>query len=116
MERTALSGRLSWHLIDAVATRAETARTTSITLTFPSWRGHRAGQHVDVRLTAPDGQQAERSYALTSPLEETPHVTLTVERLDGGARPPTPDLGRSGAVRVGDRKCKWPTIPGANGQ
>jgi ferredoxin-NADP reductase len=46
--------------------------------------GHRPGQHVDVRLTAEDGYQAERSYSIASPPEEEPRVTLTVERLDDG--------------------------------
>ena len=46
--------------------------------------GHRAGQHVDVRLTAEDGYQAERSYSIASPPEEESRVTLTVERLDDG--------------------------------
>ena len=84
MERTALLGRLSWQLGEVVATQAETARAKSITLTLPSWRGHRAGQHVDVRLTADYGYQAERSYSIASPPEEQPRVTLTVERLDNG--------------------------------
>src|SRR5256714_12023145 len=84
MERTALLGRLSWQLAEVVATQAETARTTSITLALPTWMGHRAGQHVDVRLTAEDGYQAERSYSIASPPEEQPRVTLTVERLDDG--------------------------------
>ena len=99
MERTALLGRLSWQLGEVVATQAETARTTSITLTLPAWRGHRAGQHVDVRLTAQDGYQAERSYSIASPPEEQPRVTLTVERLDDGEVSPylTEEL------RVGDR-------------
>src|ERR671937_741152 len=99
MERTALLGRLSWQLGEVVATQAETARTTSITLTLPAWRGHRAGQHVDVRLTSADGYQAERSYAIASPPEEQPRVTLTVERLDGGEVSPylTQEL------RVGDK-------------
>jgi ferredoxin-NADP reductase len=61
--------------------------------------GHRAGQHVDVRLTAEDGYQAERSYSIASPPEEAPHVTLTVERIDDGEVSPylTEEL------RVGDR-------------
>jgi len=46
--------------------------------------GHQPGQHVDVRLTAEDGYQAERSYSIASPPEEAPHLTLTVERLDDG--------------------------------
>jgi ferredoxin-NADP reductase len=99
MERTALLGRLSWHLAEVVATRAETARTTSITLALPTWRGHRAGQHVDVRLTAADGYQAERSYALASPPQEHHRVTLTVERLDYGEVSPY----LTDELRVGDR-------------
>jgi ferredoxin-NADP reductase len=99
MERTALLGRLSWQLGEVVATQAETARTKSITLLLPTWPGHRAGQHVDVRLTAADGYQAERSYSIASPPEEQPHVTLTVERLDDGEVSPylTEEL------RVGDK-------------
>ena len=84
MERRTLPGRLTWQLGEVVATQPETARTTSITLALPSWMGHRAGQHVDVRLTADDGYQAERSYSIASPPEEAPRVTLTVERLADG--------------------------------
>ena len=99
MERTALLGRLSWQLGTVVATQAETPRTTSITLTLPNWMGHRAGQHVDVRLTAEDGYQAERSYSIASPPEEQPLVTLTVERLDDGEVSPY----LTAELRVGDK-------------
>jgi ferredoxin-NADP reductase len=61
----------------------ETARTKSIVLDVPDWRGHRAGQHVDVRLTAPDGYQAQRSYSIASGPEDE-RLVLTVERLDDG--------------------------------
>src|SRR6266516_5252412 len=84
MERRTLLGRLNWQIGEVVATRPETARARSITLDLPGWMGHRAGQLVDVRLTAEDGYQAERSYSIASPPEEAPHVTLTVERLDDG--------------------------------
>ena len=84
MERTALLGRLSWQLGEVVATQPETTRTTSITLALPTWKGHQAGQHIDVRLTSEDGYQAERSYSIASPPEEAPRVTLTVERIDDG--------------------------------
>src|SRR5438128_3036468 len=84
MERRTLPGRLTWQLGEVVATQGETTRTKSITLALPTWMGHRAGQHVDVRLTAEDGYQAERSYSIASPPEEQPHVALTVERLDDG--------------------------------
>ena len=99
MERRTLLGRLSWQIGEVVATRPETARTKSITLDLPGWMRHRAGQHVDVRLTAEDGYQAERSYSIASPPEQVPHVTLTVERLDDGEVSPylTEEL------RIGDK-------------
>jgi ferredoxin-NADP reductase len=56
---------------------------TSLVLDPPNWPGHRAGQHVDVRLTAEDGYQAERSYSIASAPEDG-HVMLTVERLEDG--------------------------------
>ena len=59
------------------------ARTKSLVLDVPGWAGHSAGQHVDVRLTAEDGYQAERSYSIASPPEER-QLVLTVERLDDG--------------------------------
>src|SRR5712691_5896841 len=84
MERRTLLGRLNWQFGDVLATQVETARTKSITLALPNWMGHRSGQHVDVRLTAQEGYQAERSYSIASPPEEGSHVTLTVEWLDDG--------------------------------
>src|SRR6266700_3198926 len=99
MERTALPGRLSWQLGEVVATQAETVRAKSITLALPTWMGHQAGQHVDVRLTAEDGYQAERSYSIASPPEEAPRVTLTIERLDDGEVSPY----LTDELRVGDQ-------------
>src|SRR6266576_1494913 len=99
MERTALPGRLSWQLGEVVATQGETTRAKSITLALPTWMGHRAGQHVDVRLTSEDGYQAERSYSIASPPEEQPRVTLTVERLDEGEVSPY----LTDELRVGDK-------------
>jgi len=92
-------GRLNWLLGEVIDTQVETARTKSIRLAVPTWMGHRAGQHVDVRLTADDGYQAERSYSIASPPEEAPHVTLTIERIDDGEVSPylTEEL------RVGDK-------------
>lgn len=99
MERTALLGRLSWQLGEVVAKRAETARAVSLTFAVPNWPGHLAGQHVDVRLTAEDGYQAQRSYSIASPPEEHDLVTLTVERLeDGEVSPYLVD-----ELRVGDQ-------------
>src|SRR6266516_2421711 len=99
MERGTLLGRLSWQIGEVVATRPETVRAKSITLSVPNWIGHRAGQHVDVRLTAEDGYQAERSYSISSPPEEQPRVTLTVERLDDGEVSPY----LVDELRVGDK-------------
>jgi ferredoxin-NADP reductase len=83
MERTALPRRLVWQLGRVVDIVVETPRTKSLVLDLPGWAGHSAGQHVDVRLTAEDGYQAQRSYSIASPPEDR-HVTLTVERLDDG--------------------------------
>jgi ferredoxin-NADP reductase len=81
--RTALPGRLSWQLARVVETVAETPRAKSILLDPPAWAGHRAGQHVDIRLTAEDGYQVQRSYSIASaPGDEL--LGLTIERLDDG--------------------------------
>src|SRR6266581_9020921 len=83
MERRTLLGRLNWQFGEVLATQVETARTKSIRLSVPNWMGHRPGQHVDIRLTAEDGYQTERSYSIGSPPEQST-VELTVERIDDG--------------------------------
>jgi Oxidoreductase FAD-binding domain len=83
MARTALPGRLTWQVGTAVEFVAETPRARSIRLDLPQWSGHRPGQHVDVRLTADDGYQAQRSYSIASAPEDD-QLVLTVERLDDG--------------------------------
>ncbi len=83
MERTALPRRLTWQNGTVARLVDETARTRSIVLDVPGWTGHRPGEHVDVRLTADDGYQAERSYSIASAPEDG-HLVLTVERLDEG--------------------------------
>ena len=83
MERTALPRRLDWQLARVVDIIDETPRCRSLVLDLPSWSGHIAGQHVDVRLRAEDGYETQRSYSIASPPEAL-HVTLTVERLDVG--------------------------------
>jgi len=75
--------RLAWQVASVVETRSETPRAHTLVLDVPGWRGHRAGQHVDVRLVADDGYQAQRSYSIAS-APESPHLELTVERLDDG--------------------------------
>ena len=84
MEGRALLERLSWQFGEVVAIQGETAQARSITLAVPAWKGHQPGQHVDIRLTAEDGYQAERSYSIASPPQESQHLTLTIERIDDG--------------------------------
>lgn len=62
----------------------ETPHVKTLTIAVPGWPGHRAGQHVDVRLTAPDGYQAQRSYSIASAPDGPDQVALTVERIEGG--------------------------------
>ena len=75
--------RLAWQIGEVVETIPDTPRTKSLFLEVPGWSGHRAGQHVDVRLTAEDGYQAERSYSIAS-APESSGIELLVERLDDG--------------------------------
>ena len=75
--------RIAWRVATVRAIQQETARTRTIFLDVPGWPGHLAGQHVDVRLTAEDGYQAQRSYSIASSPDET-LVSLTVEALDDG--------------------------------
>jgi ferredoxin-NADP reductase len=83
MAGAALLGRLTWQVGDVVEVISETPRVKTIVLDVPEWPGHRAGQHVDVRLTADDGYQAERSYSIAS-APVGARLELTVERLDDG--------------------------------
>src|SRR3984893_12838120 len=75
------------------AIRPETRQTKSFTLALPKWMAHRTGMHYDVRLTAPDGYQTERSYSVASPPERGGRIELTVERIaDGEVSPYLPDV------------------------
>ncbi len=74
----------------------ETPRARSILLDVPGWPGHRAGQHVDIRLTAEDGYQAQRSYSIASAPEDA-HLRLTVDHLaDGEVSPYLTDVLKPG--------------------
>ena len=75
--------KIGWRLATVVDVIPETPRTRTVVFDVPGWPGHRAGQHVDVRLTAEDGYQTERSYSIASPPED-PRIALTVERLEDG--------------------------------
>ena len=98
MARAALLGRLAWTLGEVAEIVHETPRVSSIYLDIPDWPGHLAGQHVDVRLTADDGYQAERSYSIASAPEDK-RVAITVERLDDGEVSPY----LVGELRAGDK-------------
>jgi ferredoxin-NADP reductase len=74
---------IAWRFATVAEVVAETPRARTLVLDVPGWLGHRAGQHVDVRLTAEDGYQAQRSYSIASAPEDV-RVALTVERLDNG--------------------------------
>ena len=82
MEGTAVRGRLTWRTATVGSVADETPRVRTLALDVPGWPGHRAGQHVDIRLTADDGYQAERAYSIASAPGEP--LVLTVERLDDG--------------------------------
>ena len=101
MEGTAVPRRLSsgprpWEVATVTAMTQETPSVCTIGLAVPSWPGHRAGQHLDVRLTGDDGYSAERSYSIAAAADDP--LAITVERLDDGEVSPylTEDL------RVGD--------------
>jgi ferredoxin-NADP reductase len=81
--RAAVLGRLNWLVGEVTALRDETATARTIVLDVPGWRGHAAGQHVDVRLTAEDGYSAQRSYSIASAADGA-RLELTVQRLPDG--------------------------------
>jgi ferredoxin-NADP reductase len=93
----AVLGRLTWLAAEVAAVKEETSSVRTLELGAPDWADHRAGQHVDIRLTAEDGYQAQRSYSIASAPGEP--LAITVERLeDGEVSPYLVD-----EVREGDR-------------
>jgi ferredoxin-NADP reductase len=77
-------GSLDWQLGRVTSIKVETPSVRTLTLALPDWVPHRAGQHYDVRLVAPDGYQAQRSYSVASGPERVGEIQLTVERLEDG--------------------------------
>jgi ferredoxin-NADP reductase len=95
MAGTAVRGRLTWQAATVGAAAWETPSVRTIGLDVPDWTGHRAGQHLDLRLTAEDGYVAERAYSIGSAPGEP--VSITVERLaDGEVSPYLTDELRPG--------------------
>ena len=98
MEGTTVLGRLTWQAATVARLATETSRVTTIAFDVPGWPGHQAGQHLDVRLTAEDGYQAERSYSIASAPDGT-RIELTVVRIDDGEVSPY----LTGELRPGDQ-------------
>jgi ferredoxin-NADP reductase len=96
---TALQRRLIWRVAEVVDVVDETPRVRSLMLAVPDWPGHLAGQHVDVRLTAEDGYQTQRSYSIASAPAGDQRIALTVERLDDGEVSPY----LAGELHAGDK-------------
>jgi ferredoxin-NADP reductase len=90
--------RLAWRTAEITAVRNEAAHARSLVLRVDGWQGHDAGQHIDVRLTAADGYQAQRSYSISSAPEAT-QLELLVDFVPDGEV--SPYLTRE--ARVGDR-------------
>jgi ferredoxin-NADP reductase len=90
--------KIAWRLATVVDVVTETPRARTLVLDVPDWLGHRAGQHVDVRLTADDGYQAQRSFSIASAPEDV-RIALTVQRLDDGEVSPY----LTDVLRAGDR-------------
>jgi len=118
-------GRLTWRPARVADVREETPRAQSLLLSVPDWPGHLPGQHMDVRLTAEDGYQAQRSYSIAS-APGAPLLMLTVERLEGGEVSPylTTEVrpgdtlevrGPIGGYFVWDAACPGPLLLLAGG-
>ena len=78
-----VQGRLPWHVATVTRIRPEAKDVVTVAMTVPDWPGHLAGQHLDLRLTAEDGYEAQRSYSIAS-APGNPAVEITVERVEGG--------------------------------
>jgi ferredoxin-NADP reductase len=75
---------LQWQIATVTAIRRETPRVKTFTFTLSDWEPHRPGQHYDLRFTAADGYQAQRSYSVASPPEQRGEIELTVDRIEDG--------------------------------
>jgi ferredoxin-NADP reductase len=115
MAGTAVRGRLTWQVATVSSVAAETDSVKTIRLEVPGWPGHRAGQHLDVGLTAEDGYRAERSYSVAAADGEP--VAITVERLDDGEVSPylTEELRAGDQLEVRGPIGNWFTWGAADG-
>jgi ferredoxin-NADP reductase len=94
--------RRDWQVATATLFRQETVRVRSITFEVTAWAGHMAGQHIDTRLTADNGYQAQRSYSIASAAGCAPRIELTVERISDGEVSPflTDELRAGDAIEL----------------
>jgi len=99
--------RLEWQVAQLREVVVETARVRSLLLHVDGWRGHAPGQHVDVRLTAEDGYQAQRSYSIVSPPEDE-MIALTVERVQDGASEPARPTPAPAPAQDGGPVVRYP--------
>src|SRR5256714_3205711 len=90
MARAAVLGRLTWRVATVASARAETDSVRTLVLDVAGWPGHLPGQHVDVRLTAPDGYTAQRSYSIASAAQLVAAAT--------SQRPSAAQLVKAGSV------------------
>ncbi|MEU4679033.1 FAD-binding oxidoreductase [Micromonospora sp. NPDC023737] len=96
MARAAVPGRLTWQPATVAAARAETATARSLILDVDGWTGHVPGQHIDIRLTAPDGYTAHRSYSISS-APGPGRLEVTVQAVtDGEVSPYLVDVAQPG--------------------
>jgi ferredoxin-NADP reductase len=98
MARAAVPRRLTWRVATLLERRPQTPSAQTLRLRVPGWPGHAAGQHVDLRLTAPDGYSTQRSYSLASPATGDDVIELTVQRIPEGEVSPF----LTGGYAVGD--------------
>ena len=94
-----MRGQLQWQIATVKAIRPETPEVKTLTLSLPAWVAHRPGQHYDIRLTAPDGYSAQRSYSVASEPERTGEIDITIERIADGEV----STFLADTVRAGDR-------------
>ena len=93
-----MTARLAWREAGIASRAMETDTATTLMLDVAGWPGHRAGQHVDIRLTAEDGYQAQRSYSIASAPEDE-RLAITVQRIgDGELSPWLVDTAQPGDV------------------
>jgi ferredoxin-NADP reductase len=90
---------LEWQIASVTKITSETAKVKTFTFQLPAWSTHRAGQHYDIRVTAPDGYVAQRSYSIASAPERAGEIDLTIELVEGGEV----STFLHEVVRVGDR-------------